>query len=168
MHAPRPPCEPKRRLRCSHAAEATADHRLIQAPADETVLAMADLYGWRFEPAEVTYERRTVLFGGAIGWLITGAISAIGNYQARQEAERLAAPQWRPLGPLVVQATQQRLLVWHNEAWSSVWYSGVTSWHCDDGQLILWFKADPPYLLCGDVRDIVDVVATFLRCRAAL
>ncbi|MEO7571249.1 MAG: hypothetical protein ABIX10_02320, partial [Acidimicrobiales bacterium] len=100
---------------------------------------------------QVAYERRTLLFGGPYLMALTGIASAIGNGRCRQAAQRAAAPQWRPLGPLRIVVTSQRLLVWFEQAWWSVWYSAVTDIRPDPANraLDLYFDTDPPYRLVG-------------------
>ncbi len=78
-----------------------------------------------------------------------GTVSAFGNRQVRQAAERAAAPQWRSLGPLRIVVTSDRLLMWFEHAWWSVWLSAITDVRRDPGNslLDLFFDADPPYRL---------------------
>lgn len=116
--------------------------------------AFADLHasGWRhYALDQVAYERRTILFGSPFLIALTGIASAIGNTRGRQAAERAAAPQWRPLGPLRIVVTSQRLLVWFEQAWWSVWSSAITDMRLDPASrcLDLYFAADPPYRLVG-------------------
>ena len=79
-------------------------------------LAISDpmtLHGWRYESAEVPYDRKTLMVGGPLLFLLCGAVSALRNRSVRRAAEAHAAPQWRPLGPLTILPTADRLLVWH-------------------------------------------------------
>lgn len=92
---------------------------------NEVAHIKAEAFGWRWEPAEVTYDRNLLLLGGPVGMAITGIASTVAKRRARRRAEPTAAAAWRPLGPLVVIATDQRLLVWHQDAWWSVWYSAI-------------------------------------------
>lgn len=123
------------------------------APLDPGEEAYADLLanGWRYHAADVQYDHRTVMFGGPFLFAATALASYAANRRRRREAERLAAPQWRPLGPLRVVVTSCRLLVLRERAWHSVWYSAVT----DVGStpvsvtLDLTFSNDPPYRLVG-------------------
>src|SRR5258708_171907 len=85
---------------------------------DELTYADLDASGWRYVGFDsVFYERRTLLAGGPFVMAMTALASAIGNHRRRQAAELLAAPQWRPLGPVRVVVTSERLLVWHEQAW---------------------------------------------------
>lgn len=123
-------------------------------PFEPGELAFADLHvsGWRhYALDQVAYERRTILFGSPFLIALTGIASAIGNTRGRQAAERAAAPQWRPLGPLRIVVTSQRLLVWFEQAWWSVWSSAITDMRLDPASrcLDLYFAADPPYRLVG-------------------
>jgi hypothetical protein len=124
----------------------------------ERPLEAAAVHGWRYEPADATYERQTLLLGGPIGFAISGLASALGNRRARRNAELAAAPQWRPLGPLEVIATTDRLLVWHDGAWSSVWYSAITRVRHTPAWLELQFATDPPYLLAGDIDGLAAAI----------
>lgn len=110
-----------------------------------------DLFGWRYYGFDdVVYERRTLLLGGPILMPLTGVVSLLGNRRRRVEAERLAMPQWRPLGPIHVVVTEERLLVWFEGEWSSVWLASVTGVRCHlDGTLDLYFEADPPFRFSG-------------------
>lgn len=125
----------------------------------EVAHAELDAYGWRFEATEVRYEQQTVLAGG--GPLLFG-LTAVGNRRAREAAARLAAPQWRPLGPLRVVTTNQRLLVFHQGAWASVWLGAIRQLHpmLDAQRLELVFDDDPPYALAGPWVPYLAVVMT--------
>lgn len=148
-----------------------ADGAALKAPVLEAVPLAAgefvygELYatGWRFFGLDtVLYERRTMLAGG--GLLILAC--AIGNRRRRMEAEAHAAPQWRPLGPLRMVVTPVRLLVWHRQAWWSVWLAGVTDVRCypEHQTLDLFFEADAPYRLVGpDVPTLGVAVSETLR-----
>ncbi|MCZ2107974.1 MAG: hypothetical protein LC118_00120, partial [Dehalococcoidia bacterium] len=89
----------------------------IPSPAlpasDEVVHADLPAQGWRYHGAEITYEApRVVAIGGPLMFGLVAAGSAVARRRARQAAEALAAPQWRPLGDLRILATDRRLLVW--------------------------------------------------------
>lgn len=117
--------------------------------------------GWRYCGIDdVGYEHRTVLVGGPLLMSITGVASVLGNQRRRHEAERAAAPQWRPLGPLRVVVTSDRLLVWHDSAWWSVWFDAVVDIRSDpvNGTIDLFFDADPPYRLAGQHMLSLDVM----------
>lgn len=123
-------------------------------PLEASEHALADLQasGSRhYALDQVAYERRTLLFGGPYLMALTGVASAIGNRRSRQAAERAAAPQWHPLGLLRVVVTSQRLLVWFENAWWSVWYSAITDIRPDPANecLDLYFACDAPYRLAG-------------------
>lgn len=122
---------------------------VADAPLKPGEEAYADLpaHGWRYCAIDVQYEHRTVMFGGPFVFAATGLASLLANRRRRQEAERLAAPQWRPLGPLRVVVTSCRLLVLHQRVWYSVWYSAIddvrTDWR--SRSIDVTFAADPPY-----------------------
>jgi hypothetical protein len=131
-------------------------------PLEAGEVAYADLsaVGWRYFGLDaVSYERRTVLFGGPYVMAIAALASAIGNGRRRRDAEQLAAPQWRPLGMLRIVATSARLLVWHERAWWSVWYAGINDLRIDRSQTVLdlFFDADPPYRLAGPGMPVLGV-----------
>ncbi len=117
-------------------------------------VAYADLWagGWRYFGLDsVLYERRTILAGGPYLMAITALGSAIGNRRRRRAAVQLAAPQWRSLGLLRVVVTSDRLLVWHQQAWWSVWFSGICDLRVDGSSetIDLFFEHEPPYRLAG-------------------
>lgn len=119
--------------------------------------------GWRyFGLQHALYEKRTILVGGPLLMMATGLASAVGNRRARLAAEAAAAPQWRPLGSLRIVLSSERLLVWHRQAWWSVWRSGITDLHPypEHQTLDLFFQTDPPYRLAGpDVVPLGVVLA---------
>jgi hypothetical protein len=119
--------------------------------------------GCRFHGIEVTFEqRRLIACGGPITFGIAAAATTAGNRRARAEAERLAAPQWRPLGHIPILATNQRLLILHEGIWASVWYSAIRHLvpHLDGHRLELIFDDDPPYALQGEWVPYLAVVLT--------
>lgn len=160
MHSARPRHRSTARTTC-------VDHRPASAPRhqgidlyrpDERPLFRVRVQGWRHETAEVTYERRTLLFGGPIAFAVSGLASMAGNRRAQRAAERAAAAQWRPLGTLDVIATKHRLLVFLDGGWWSVWYSAVAQVLHSEDRLELHFAADAPYLLVGDVADVARLI----------
>lgn len=170
MHHPRTRPRANRR---PHRATTSASSADRSAPSDwaapvahvllpgETARLQVDAFGWRWEPADVTYDRRLVLLGGPVGMALTGIVSAVSSRRARERAERGAAPAWRPLGSLPVIATDQRLLVWHQDSWWSVWYSAIAGTSLDPTgtQVDLCFVADPPYRLrCAEASAILSQV----------
>jgi hypothetical protein len=60
--------------------------------------------------------------------------------------------------------TAERLLIWHGEAWWSVWLSTITrvDWDGTADVMDLSFDAYPPYRLAGPK---VELVAVFLSWR---
>jgi hypothetical protein len=60
-----------------------------------------------------------------------------------------------------------RLLVWHDGRWSSVWYAGITNVRFDptNWTLDLFFEADPPYRLSGPAAPALNVVLRHLAFR---
>ncbi len=122
---------------------------------------MAD--GWRFHAADVVVEQRRLLaMGGLFTFGIAAAANSIGNRRARAEAERLAAPRWRPLGAMPLLATNQRLLAFHEGEWASVWYSAICRIvpSVEEHRLELIFEDDPPYLLVGEWVPYLTVIIT--------
>lgn len=137
------------------------------APLDPGEGAYADLllHGWRYHPIDVRYEQRTVMFGGPLLFTATAIGSWAANCRRRREAERLAAPQWRPLGTIRTVVTPQRLLVWHWYQWWSVWFSAMTHVKVepDANALDLFFESDPPYRLAGSGTFALEVALRHFR-----
>jgi hypothetical protein len=124
--------------------------------------------GWRFQGADVTYlEPRAVAFGGPVTFGMVASGSAATRRRARRRAKSLAAPQWRPLGPLRILATDRRLLVWHEDAWASVWYHAIREFRPDleAARLDLTFDDDPPYHLAGPWVPLLTVIVTTVLAR---
>ncbi len=124
--------------------------------------------GWRFHALDVMVEqRRLVAMGGLLSSGIAAAANSIGNRRARAEAERIAAPQWRPLGAMPLLATNQRMLAFHEGEWASVWYSAIRGIipTVSDFRLELIFEDDPPYLLVGQGVPYLTVVITTVLAR---
>ena len=134
----------------------------LPVPA-ETVHCELNAHGWRYCALEdVPYERHVCILGGGFGMVLTGLVSAVGNSRRRRQAEALAAPQWRPLGPLRIAIASDRLLVWHCQAWSSVWLAAVigSRWDPATEALQLFFDREPPYCLAGpEVRSLATWLA---------
>ncbi|MCU0267299.1 MAG: hypothetical protein MUF83_01495 [Acidimicrobiales bacterium] len=127
----------------------------------EVLHASVTASGWRFHGVDIAFEDRRVLaLGSPISFGFGLLASAIGNRRSRSEAERLAAPQWRPLGPMHVLATGRRLLALHEGAWASVWYPAIRQLIPDlpSRRLEVRFDADPPYLLLGEWVPYLTVV----------
>ena len=134
------------------AARPTARCERIHQRADEEVVyGEVAAHGWRWLPGDPSYDHRTLLLGGPVGWLITGGISFARNRHARRAAERAAAPQWRPLGPVTVRVTDRRLLVWWQGEWGVVDYTTITRMEKlpGDAGVILTFDGAPAYRLVG-------------------
>lgn len=132
----------------------------------EVVHAHGGASGWRYQAVDVSYdERRVVAVGGPFMFGVTAAVGVVGNRRARAVAQRLAAPQWRPLGPLRILATNYRLLVFHEGAWQSVWYDAIRLVRAmlPEWRLELLFADDPPYALQGpSVPHLAVVLDTVL------
>ena len=130
---------------------------------DEVLHAQIDAIGWRFHAVDVVVEQRQLVWmSGLLKFGFAAAANSIGNRRALAEAERLAAPQWRPLGSMPLLATNQRLLVLHEGEWASVWYSAVRQIvpSLDNCRLELIFEDDPPYLLAGEWVPYLAVIIT--------
>lgn len=138
--------------------------------SDEVLHADLEAAAWRYEPLDLAYpQHRSLAVGGSVIFGLTAAATAIGNRRARRDAERLAAPQWRSLGLVPVLATSHRLLVFHQQAWASVWYEAIRQLRpvLADRRLELIFENDSPYALHGPwVPCLAVVVATVLAGRA--
>lgn len=132
-------------------------------PGERLLTEPVYVHGWRYESAEVKYERRTLMVGGPVLFALTGIGSAIRNRSVRKAAESQAAARWRPLGPLSVLATTNRLFVLHQGAWWSVWYTAITSAISDDQELRLTFADAPPYLLNGAVAELSTAITAGRR-----
>ena len=136
--------------------------------AGEVLHADAAAEGWRFEGADVSYlAPSAVAIGGPLTFGLVAAGRAAACRRARQDAKALAAPQWRPLGGLRVLATDRRLLVWHEGAWSSVWYHAIRELRPDleAHRLDMTFDADPPYCLAGPWVPYLTVIVTTVLAR---
>lgn len=160
------------------AEEVAAGQRLpelvspIVLEAGEVLHATVDANAWRFQGLNVPYvQRRGFAFGGLITFGVTAAATAAANRRARAEAEQMAAPQWRPFGPVPVMATSHRLLVFHDGVWASVWYEAIRQIRpaLAEGWLELFFEDDPPYLLQGPaVPYLAVVLATALAVQVGI
>ena len=142
--------------RLSEGPFAGANSPGVQSGVDplpvETVYGEISAYGWRYHALDgIPYERNICLLGGGFGMVCTGLLSAVGNSRRRRQAEALAAPQWRSLGPLRIAYTSERLLVWHRQAWWSVWLAAVVGsrWDPVHEALDLFFEGEAPYRLVG-------------------
>jgi hypothetical protein len=143
---------------CSRTVAPTPEIAALLLPGERLLTGPVAAHGWRYESADVTYERRTLAIGGPVLFALTGIGSVIRNRSARKAAEAQAAARWRPLGPLTVLATTDRLLVWHQDSWWSVWYSAITSSSCEGQRLGLTFADTAPYLLDGAVAELSDAI----------
>ena len=123
---------------------------------EEVVYGEVAAHGWRWLPGDPSYDHRTLLLGGPVGWLVTGGISFARNRHARRAAERAAAPQWRPLGPVTVRVTDRRLLVWWQGEWGVVDYSTIVRMTVDCDRLTVTFADCPAFLLYG--LGLADVI----------
>lgn len=137
----------------------------LQAPIGlehgEALHASSSLSAWRFSSADVVIEHRRLVGRSSLGSLaLAAAANSIAARRAGAAARRIAAPQWRPLGVVQVLATNRRLLVLHESAWWSVWYSAITRVALDAevGRLELCFESDPPYLIVGEWAPYVAVI----------
>lgn len=149
------------------ADELTAGRSLPVMPSPvllepgEVLHADLTAHGWRFHGVDVIYEEPHVIgIGGPFLFAVTAAAAATARRRAKAEAERLAAPQWRPLGLLRILVTDRRLLVLYQGAWASVWYVGIRQTHpaVHEQRLQLVFEDDPPYALAGPWVPYLTVV----------
>lgn len=135
----------------------------------EVLHASVDALAWRYLALDVAYQQhRGFAIGGLLTFGVTAAATGAANRRARGEAERQAAPQWRPLGQVPVLVTSHRLLVLHEGAWASVWYEAICQLRpaLGDDRLELFFEDDPPYLLQGpSVPYLAVVLATALAAQ---
>lgn len=156
-------------------ANAVADGRELPVLTSPVLLDCGEVLhgdvtaeGWRFHGADVSYGApRAVAFGGPLMFGLVAASSAAARPRTRQQAEVLAAPQWRPLGPLRILATNRRLLVWHESAWASVWHAAIREFRPDleTARLDLTFDDDPPYHLAGPWVPLLTVIVTTILAR---
>ena len=124
--------------------------------------------GWRYCGLDVTYHApHAVALGGPLTFGLVAAGSAVARRRARQAAEALAAPQWRALGPLRILVTDRRLLVWHENAWGSVWFNAIREFRPDPeaGRSDMTFDDDPPYCLAGPWVPYLTVIVTTVLAR---
>lgn len=139
------------------------------APLDPGEEAYADLlaHGWRYHSIDVQYDHRTVMFGGPFLFAATALASCAANRRRRREAERLAAPQWRPLGQLRVVVACGRFLVLHQGNWWSVWYSEIEQVRVEaaPSAVTLTFRVDVPYQLQVSEARSLALVIEHLRNR---
>ncbi len=129
----------------------------------EVLHAEVVAYGWRFHGVDVVYEEpRAVGIGGPVVFALTALGIAAARRRVRAEAARLAVPQWRPLGHLRILATDQRLLVFYQGSWASVWYAGICVLRpaLPEQRLEMLFEDDPPYALAGRWVPYLAVVLT--------
>ncbi len=102
---------------------------------------------------------------------LTGIASAVANRRRRQEAHRLTAPQWRPIGPLTVEVISDRLLVSRGDEYGSVWLASVVGLRADalGHALDRSFDADPPFRFEGpDVPRLEAILVDLLDPDAAV
>lgn len=122
--------------------------------------------GWRYCGADVSYiAPRAVALGGPAMFATVAAARASARRRARRAAEAVAAPQWRPLGELHIRVTEDRLVVWHNSEWASVWYHAIREFRPDPAvnRLDIYFEDDPPYCLVGpDVSRLTAILTELL------
>ncbi|QYG94387.1 antitoxin VbhA family protein (plasmid) [Iamia sp. SCSIO 61187] len=117
----------------------------------DTTPASFRVAGWRYLGVDVAYEQSTVIGGGPLMFSALAGASMVGNRRRRDEAGRLAAPRWRPLGDITVVFDDARLLVHHEGAWASVWLDAITmlQGHPGGAGVTLLFADDPPYAFTG-------------------
>ena len=129
-------------------------------PDERMISDAVSVYGWRYESAEVTYDRKTFMVGGPC----SSSLRALSPPSATAAPGGLRRPGPRSSGvrsvSSTVVATTDRLLVWHQNAWWSVWYSAIEQSTCRDRQLHLRFLDTPPYLLDGDVSPLANAIAS--------
>lgn len=135
--------------------------------AGEVLHAYGEVGGWRFHAVDVVLEHRRLVGTGLLTFGVAVALNSIEGRQARDDAARFGAPQWRSLGAMPTLATSQRLLVLHEGVWASVWYSAIRQVvpRPDEGRLELLFEDDPPYLLAGDWVPYLTVVILTVLAR---
>lgn len=139
-------------------------HRAASPPRSRRATERLRLQAWRYYAVDdVPYERRTLLFGGPIVLSMTAVASALGNRRRRQEAERAAAPQWRPLGSVGIEIRADRLLVHRDGETGTVWLASVVEVQVDNqrGFVDLFFELDAPYRFQGpDASCLADALAS--------
>lgn len=136
--------------------------------AGEVLHADLQARGWRYHAVDVAYEGpHAVAIGGPLFFGLVATGTAVARRRTRRAAEALAAPQWRALGAIRILATDRRLLVWHENAWASVWYGVIREFRPDleSGRLDLTFDNDPPYCLVGSWVPYLTVILTTVLAR---
>lgn len=136
--------------------------------ADELLHANLPADGWRYDAADVNYvEPHAAAIGGPFVFGLVAAASAVTRRRAHKQAEALAVPEWRPLGPVRILATDRRLIVWYDGAWASVWYDAIRELRpaLEVARLDLTFENDPPYAVAGPWVPYLTVVITTVLAR---
>jgi hypothetical protein len=113
-----------------------------------------------FIAMDVEYTTGYVWGGGLIGTAVGLGVSAAANAAAKSRAERKARAQWRPLGPLPVVVTNQRVLLLIQHRWNSFEYGEIVAIQLDVPQwtLVLTFEGAPPVMLRGPWAPWTGVV----------
>jgi len=146
VHHPSTPVVDQPRCRAHRPPPPTIEQPEWLLPG-EHIHAETTADAWRYLALDVPYDRRTLLFGGPLGFLCAGLASMIGNRRARLVAETLAAPQWRYLGRLPIIATNRRLLIEYEGAWWPIWFEMVERCEVTGASAVLTFHGDDPYCL---------------------
>jgi len=101
--------------------------------------------GWRWMGQPVEAERSMPIAGGLAATAPFATAEGIGRRRRRGALRQLAEPRWRPLGALWVVRTNLRLAVWHDGAWSSVWFGSASDVEPLPDGVILRFAGEPDY-----------------------
>jgi hypothetical protein len=119
------------------------------------VLEYLSFYGM-----DVEYESHTAVSGGLLFTAVGMAASAASNAAARNRAERMARPQWRPLGVWPAVVTNRRLLTMVQYRWSSWSLDEIIGIQLDlpHRVLVLTFEGAPPLMLRGPWAPWTGVV----------
>jgi len=101
--------------------------------------------GWRWMGQAFEAERTMPIAGGLAATAAFAAAERVGERRHRRGLRQLAEPRWRPLGALWVVRTDLRLAVWHDGAWSSVWFGSASDVEPLPDGVILRFADEPDY-----------------------
>lgn len=122
--------------------------------------------GWWYGATDVLYDEvRYMDFRGLGTLAMTAAASAVGNRRAREAAQALATPQWRPLGeaPVQVSLTERHLVLRSDEATVTLALADGLQLLSDlpNRRLELHAPDRPPFALHGHWVPYLTVALTY-------
>jgi hypothetical protein len=131
----------------------------------ELQFAHVDSIYFRFSSANVSYNQSMLLGFGSVGTLAATAIgSAVWNSRKRQQAQRIAAAQWRCMGNTPVVVTSQRLLLMGQMAWHPMWFGHILQVvpAVDRFELAVLFEGAPALGFQGPNTPLIAVLLIHL------